>query len=226
MLHLETETLMQQMAVQADAIKHIPRARSAALSSVGHEVRILLQRFQRTLAEINPHTPILSLAMQRARAPKERNAGGWVYKYEGRGKKRRRLKHFQRIGGAKRGTGFADDDEKPAFRKIVKAVRYSIEDGKQVRIGFFKGASKSIDYGLAYLVARQAEAKSFPITRKMRRFLFSAGMPVRSGTTLHRPARDWFRPVLENNRAFFLGHFNKEFLDSIQLYLAGRGHRR
>jgi hypothetical protein len=217
-VYIDTVTALRGMEALSADWYNVPRANRSALASTGNELRLLLYRSRKELAAINPHSPVLSLAMKRAWAPPHRNAGGWVYKYEGRGKKRKRLKHFQRVGSAHHGTGFASDDNAPAFRRAVKAIRYQVEGDNAVRIGFYRGSTGQIDFALSELIARQAEAKDFPISKKMRRFLFSAGMPVRSGTVLHRPARDWLNKTLEANREKLQGHFAEKFYAALQRY--------
>lgn len=221
-LTLDMSAIEQYSEALGNEARNIPRANRSALASTGWLVTRLLYRSRKALAPLNPHTPVLTLAMKRAYAPSERNAGGWVYKYEGRGKKRKRLKHFQRVGSSRHGTGFADGDNVAPFRKAINAIRYKVEGTDAVRIGFYRGASKSIDFAIAELIARQAEAKDFVVTPQMRKFLFSAGMPVRAGTHIHRPARPWFAMTIENNRSQLQAHYNVQFMEAMERYRTGK----
>lgn len=219
-LSVDRAELLRDIEALSSDWYNVPRASRSALGSTGYETRSLLRRAHRLLAKINPHTPVLSLAMQRSRAPRNRNAGGWVYKYQGRGKNRKRLKHFERVGSAHRGAGGGIDT--PPFRRAINALRYKVEGDEFVRIGFYRGATGRIDFRLAELIARQADAKDIPITRKMRRFLFAAGMPVKAGTTLHRPARDLLRKTFEENEERLRAHFNVQFWAAMERYRGGK----
>jgi len=198
--------------------KYLKRAVRSALGSVGWMMTGLLWRETEThMPKLNPHSAVLTLAMMRAAAPRERNAGGWVYKYSGRGKKRRRVKHFHRIGSARRGTGGRSE---PPFRKARNSLRYKVRDNLSVQIGFLK--SGRLIWGLSRSIAEQAEAAQTPITEKMRKFFFAAGCPLSKGrTSIFRPARPWLDPTLERNRDKINTTFATKFYAAMERYKGG-----
>jgi hypothetical protein len=225
-IHLDTASIEVCAAFMQAEAANIPRAISSGLKSTGFWVLKLLRQERNTLAKLNPHTPVLSLAWSRAAAPSNRNAGGWVYKYEGRGKKRRRLKHFQRVGNSRRGTGFASGDNVAPFRKSVNALRYQVQGTAAVRIGFYRGATGGIDFTISELIARQAEAKDFTVTDKMRRYLFSAGMPVKAGTRIHRPARPWFNKTVSDHHDEIQAYCLAKTIEALDRYRTGRAKQQ
>lgn len=197
----------------------VDRAAKSALSSTGWLVKERLWGEAEKLPRLNPHSPVLTLAMARAASGK---AGGWVHKYVGRGKKRKRLKHFERVGSAnpdsRHGTGGGND--MPPFRKVRKSLRYRVHTkDNMVQIGFLNNGV--LNWNLSQLVARQADEKTLPISDAMRRFFFAAGFPRRKGAVLRRPARPWFGQYLNRENDQIIEHFRSRFFGALERYATG-----
>lgn len=200
-----------------DRSRHLARAVASALKSVGWLVKNRLYAETERLAPLNPHSAVLTLAMARAATGR---GGGWVYKYVGRGKKRRRVKYFTRVGSSKRGTGGGTDT--PPFRRVRNSLRYRLREDNAVQIGFLRGGS--LIWGLSQSIAEQADAANQPVTAAMRRFFFAAGLPLRKGTTsTHRPARPWFEQTLNRCAGEIRVAFATKFFDAMERYGSGRG---
>jgi hypothetical protein len=188
------------------------RANASALGSTGWRTSGALFGEPTHMEPLNPHSLVLSLAMARAASGK---AGGWVHKYVGRGKKRKRVKYFTRVGNSRRGTGGATDTI--PFRRVRNSLRYRVHaKDSSVQIGFLK--SGVLDWNLSRLVARQADETTLPITDAMRRFFFSAGFPRRKEAVVRRPARPWFAQTLERHGEALVEHFRERFLSAMQRY--------
>lgn len=216
----------------------VDRATRSALASTGYEMskshgrqkrgkvpptpyweKGLLWYEAERLPKLNPHSLVLSLAMTRAASGR---AGGWVHKYVGRGKKRKRLKHFERVGSdrpnSRRGTGGGDNTV--PFRRVRNSLRYHVhEKDKMVQIGFLQGGS--LNYNLSQLIARQADETNIVMSDAMRRFFFAAGFPRRKGGTVKRPARPWFSQTIERNSGEIMDHFRARFFGALERYATG-----
>ncbi|NDY56655.1 hypothetical protein G3N56_07850 [Desulfovibrio sulfodismutans] len=212
----------------------VDRATRSALASTGYEMskshgrqkrgkvpstpyweKGLLWYEAERLPKLNPHSLVLSLAMTRAA---NGLGGGWVHKYVGRGKKKKRLKHFERVGKKRRGTGGGDDTI--PFRRVRNSLRYHVhEKDKMVQIGFLQGGS--LNWNLSQLIARQADETNIAMSDAMRRFFFAAGFPRRKGGAVKRPARPWFSQTIERNRGEIMDHFRARFFGALERYATG-----
>jgi hypothetical protein len=214
---LDPKPLLEGAEEYGGQAKNLPRAIRSALGSVGWLVKNKLYAATGKMPPLNPHSAVLTLAMARAASGK---GGGWVYKFTGRGKNRKRVKYFTRVGSASRGTGGATDT--PPFRRARNAIRYRVREDGAVQIGFLRGGR--LIWGLSRSIAEQAEPLAETITPKMRRFFFAAGLPLKDATrTLFRPARPWLEPVLEQNGQLIRATFATKFFEALARYAAGSG---
>ncbi len=195
-------------------------ARKSALSSVGFAVRDEMSRLGKNgivnlgWDKRNPHTPILNRVHLSRSGMRLKN---WKTVWRGKkGSKRRGRLYWS--DNSRGGSGKKHKSENP-YGRMISGIRYekpsALDD--TVRIGFL-GKTKHLR-SLALILAK---GQAISVTKKMRRFAFAMGFPLKAGTgTLKTPARPWAKPVMDKYQDEIMKVFAGKFWASFERQTIG-----
>lgn len=114
------------------------------------------------------------------------------------------------------------DNRSQPFARMISFVRSRIfPDQGRALIGLFSNdSSNTPDSRLSGLVEKHSRGFTFPITGKMRRFLFAVGAPT-SASSVNVPARPWFSKVFAMIQNHIHPWFDAKFKSRMKPFIKG-----
>lgn len=164
----------------------ILRAARYGLGSTGKWLRLTLQRDVPKTPRLNPFTGTINSIRGRNGMAKE------VEVYRGRGKGR------YRHGARKAGGGYYPAKRSTLTEPLTKmrgAIRVYVDDvNLRMHVGFLRP-------GLWAMMTRTEEGFTVNVTPRMRRMLFSIGVPLGGLSQLRIPGRPWVGKVYRERKS-------------------------
>lgn len=204
----KSEAEIHNMAVLLRSFpKYSTRAITSALKSEGYRLSGVMKTRMYGGPVVfgwpakNPHTPILN-----------RGKKGWVknFKMQWQGQKgsKTRKREYRSWWGTTVGN--------PLIR-LAGLIRYKYDsETKSVHVGFVTASNK-----IANLIKMHAKGFETPVTKKMRKYAFAMGMPLKKSTTrLKSPARPFIDPVYEMEKEAIPKSVRDKYLMNVMRYMA------
>lgn len=200
------------------------RARRSALKSLGYAVQQDLKSEGRQLGpRLNPHTGVLS---------KARNAYGQRQWIKGGGRYKRSGTQWSQAGRSGGRVGMARQQglvkqrfstRMNPFGRLVNMVRFQVDiEDNLVEIGLLQKKRQYYEW-----MRKNSPGFSTAITKRMRKFFFGIGFPLKRDTTqLSAPARPWISRVDQKWRQEAPMFFQNKFWEASNRYASGNPLKR